>query len=315
MSQKTLTIYIKTTGKPEKRNMLREFGQGAERHGVKVNYYEGYDYQPSDYAIIFGFKARVKSNIWPNGKESVDLRLKLYDQHKDRNVFFMDSDVYQHFNRSLDPDKNIVYHRYPYKSIYPHEADYFLYDLDKERIKQFNIPMLDYRKNGDHILLLLNRGLRGFSSFGLNSYEWAINTINELKKYTDRKFVVRPHNIISKNDTDPKDAHFESILRKMDKVRIVDRTKESIDENHKNAWASVSYTTTASAVSLAKGIPTFTTTNVSYLHEFSSGELKDIENPKLIDRTDLLHKYANSHWSLKEVKEGIFWDRIKKYLK
>lgn len=315
MSQKTLTIYTKTSSKTEKRKMLLEFGQGAEKHGIKVNYYMGYDYQPSDYAIIFGFKARVKTNVWPNGKESVDLRLKLYDSHKDRNVFFIDSDVFQHFNRSEDPKKNKVYHRYPFKSIYPHEADYFLYDLDKERIKQFDIPLTDYRKSGDHILLLLNRGIRGFSSFGKNSYEWAINTINELKKYTDRKIIVRPHNIVSKNNTDPKDEYFEAELRKMDNVRIVDRSKESIDDNHINAWASVSYTTTASAVSLAKGIPTFTTSNVSYLNDFSSGELKDIENPKLIDRNDLLIKYANSHWSLKEVRDGIFWDKIKKYLK
>ena len=101
----------------------------------------------------------------------------------------------------------------------------------------------------------------------------------------------------------------------MNNVRIVDRSKESIDDNHINAWASISYTTTASAVSLAKGIPTFTTTNVSYLNDFSSGELKDIENPKLVDRTDLLNKYANSHWSLQEVRDGIFCDKIKKYLK
>ena len=53
---KTLNIYLGTTS-GGKRDLMKAFGQGTEKHGVKVDYITEQTYKPSDYAFIFAYKS------------------------------------------------------------------------------------------------------------------------------------------------------------------------------------------------------------------------------------------------------------------
>ena len=78
----------------------------------------------------------------------------------------------------------------------------------------------------------------------------------------------------------------------------------------KDAWATVVFTTTSGAVSLLKGIPTFTLHPACFFHKFGSGNLSNIENPKLPNRDDFLNHYANAHWSQKEMEDGTMFEKF-----
>ena len=81
----------------------------------------------------------------------------------------------------------------------------------------------------------------------------------------------------------------------------------SIYDDLKNAWACVVYTSTSGAVAMLEGIPMFSTHEACFSHQWSAGNLSDIENPTLKDRTHFITHYANAHWNLEEVKQGMLW--------
>lgn len=304
-----LAVYINTTGKSLKQKHLYDFAEGARKHNVEVienksNFYE----KGSTHGVIFAFKNKGNKSL----KSSENARIRLYESYPDKTVFFIDSDVLCHYNAPL----NKSYLRYSYRSIYPNEADYFLQDLDYDKWKKFDLNMKDWKiQRGDKIVLLLNRGKRGFSAKGKNSFEWAFETIKEIRQYSDRHILIRPHNVNAKNFYDPVDDEYKTkIFNTFKNVTIKYWEDCSLDDVLKQAWATVSFTTTSAAVSLLEGIPIFVTSDSSYVYDFRSGDLSSIETPHFIDRDNFKHKYANSHWSDKEIKDGIFWGKIKKYL-
>ena len=60
-------------------------------------------------------------------------------------------------------------------------------------MKDLNLTIKPWRKEGKHICLFLNRGIGGFSTFGKPSYEWAKETVEEIRKYSDRPILIRSH--------------------------------------------------------------------------------------------------------------------------
>ena len=155
---KTLNVYLGTTS-GGKRDLMKAFGQGAEKHGIKVDYIIEQTFKPSDYAFVFAYKSDGVNS--PNH----NFRQEIVDKKIDKQVFFIDSNVLKYY------EKDTRYFRLPYRSIHPHEADYFRADestfnrIDKVK-KEMNLEMKPMRKNGDHIVISLNRGFGGFSTFG-----------------------------------------------------------------------------------------------------------------------------------------------------
>ena len=302
---KTLRIYVQTTT-GHKKDFLYAFGRGAAKHGIKVDYTPDLMYKPSDYAMIFAYKSyEVKS-------QSHNLRNIVVDKKIDKQIFFVDSNVLKYY------EDDIRYFRFPYKSIHPHQADFL--DIDENSIKKVDqikkdlrVSIKDWRKTGNHILLCLNRGIGGFSTFGKPCYEWAKETVLQLRKYTDRPIVIRSHNIVKNNPALEKDL--ENLNWILQNIKNVSHTKFGSDDLKKdleNAWATVVFTTTSGAVSLVEGVPVFTTHPACFFHKFSAGSISDIENPNYIERDNFLVDFANAHWTIKEVENGEYWDKFKR---
>ena len=322
MSEVKLDIFFGTCS-PHKvgpNKKMKLFGQGAQKHGVSVNYIRGYTDYPtalSKNGLMFGSVRMFEYNGKNKFKALInDFRKFLCDKYSsnDKNLFFLDTDILRYY----DPTGR--FNRYPMNSIYYNEAEWFVDGgLDKERIKKFKHIRLHDRPRGDKILLFLNR-TAGHGAKESNPFEWAYDTISELRKYTDRKIIVRPHNESDKNlkkwskSSNIKNCHW--LISKIQQSNIKNtfvKTWEdaSMEELLNDAWAVVSFATTASAIPLIQNLPIFVTSEISFMYDFRAGELKDIENPKEVDREMFLHRYANLHWSESEVESGIFWERVK----
>jgi hypothetical protein len=304
----SLIVYLNTVG-GDKQNIIKAFGQGAQKYGVKVTFDQTFEYKESDYAVVFAFKAHGNDNKVHTFRKTV------FDRKKDKKIFFADSNVLVHYER---PDCR--YFRFPYKSVFYKDAQYFFINIDKTRVdkilKNTNIKIEKFRKEGNHILLLLNRGVQGYSSFGKNSFEWAYETIIKLRKYTNREIWIRPHSgPRNKRDMERKqELYYIDLLNKLKDVKIVPNESVKLDDALKNCWATVAFSSTASAISLLKGIPTFVESDASFIYDYRSGDFEDIENPVEWDREQFLIKYANCHYNLNEVSNGDLWKRIKDYL-
>ena len=177
----SLNVYLSTTG-GGKRDIMRAFGDGARKHGAEVSYVENHNYIKSDFAMIFAHKSEGTDS--PNHK----FRQTVLDKHND-NIFFVDSNVLKAY------EKDVRYFRFPQGSIHPHKANYML-DEDVSRndqiMRDLKLEIKPWRKDGKHICLFLNRGIGGFSTFGKPCYEWAKETIKNIRQHTDRPIVPLP---------------------------------------------------------------------------------------------------------------------------
>ena len=293
----SLNIYLATTG-GSKRDIMRAFGDGAKLDGVEVCYVDGHDYRKSDYAMIFAYKSEGVNS--PNHR----FRQTVFDKHND-NIFFVDSNVLKTY------EKDVRYFRFPQGSIHPHQANYML-DEDTSRndqiMKDLNLQIKDWQIYGEHICLFLNRGIGGFSTFGKPCYEWARETVQEIRKYSDRPILIRSHKHAGENAQlieDKKNLHY--ILDNYKDITHTQFGKTDIFDDLKNAWACVVHTSTSGAVAMLEGIPMFSTHEACFSHKWSAGKLSDIEKPILKDRTYFITHYANAHWNLDEVKQGLLW--------
>ena len=301
---KKLVVYQKTAV-GYKRELLNSFGKGAQKHGVNVEFRDKDTLTNSDYALVFAYRSTGM------GTPVHLFREKVYTNNP--NSFFIDSNVLKYYET---PETRMF--RLPFKSIHPHEADFLDIDEDTKKKtdrlkKEYKIEVKDWRTKGDHILLSLNRGIGGFSSFGKPCYEWAKETVLELRKHTDRNILIRSHVHAKINDDLIEDRkNLDWILKNVKGVKHTALGQSDMNDDLKNAWATIVYTTTSGAVSLLKGIPTFTLHPACFFYKFGSGDLSNIENPNLPNRDEFLNYYSNAHWSQKEMEDGTFWEKFKR---
>lgn len=306
---KTLRLYLKTCV-GEKREKLLKFGEGAKKHGINVDYYMGTEFKPSDYAMIFAYKS--DDIISPSHL----LRQEVVDKKKDKQIFFVDSNVLGYYERKNKAKK---YRRIPFKSIHPHEADFLPVDEDSfkrtEQVKKdLGLELKPWRKTGEHILLSLNRGIGGFSSFGMPCYKWAREMVQKIRLYTDRKIIIRSHRHVKITPSLQQDReNLDWILKNVKNVSLSSLESKDILDDIKNAWATVVFTTTSGAISLMEGVPVFTCHPACFYRLYGSGDIAQIENPRLPDREQFLTYYANAHWNLDEIKSGKLWEKFIRY--
>lgn len=302
---KTVRVYyagipIKNTN-PEKRRVLESFHQGVPTgQSTEV---EGKDWQPSDLAVIQGW-------VHANSKNTPHLmfRKQIIDRQRSigKSVLAIDSNLFLY----LDPGNTKSYLRFSLNDVFPTTGEYFTNNIDPMRWnkiqRDLNIEVKEWKTKGKHILICLQRN-GGWSMGGLDVMKWLNSTILKLKKYTDRRIIVRAH---------PGDGRVKDYLRiNHEGVRI--STNPHITEDLRQAWATITYNSSPGVASAIEGVPVFVTDpepRRSQAFDVANFDLTRIEKPQLFDREPWLHKIAMSHYNFDDLKSGAAWEVIKDYI-
>ena len=150
---------------------------------------------------------------------------------------------------------------------------------DPKRFRGFHIPVLDWRQRGDHVLLCPNSP-RFLAAHGHAT--WLEDVTAELKKHTDREIRSR---------------------WKSDKDR-------PLQEDLKNCWAVVTFTSNAAVEAILAGVPAISTRQCAAL-SMGSGDLSTIENPRMPEgREAWAARLANNQWTLQEMSRGQLWEAL-----
>ena len=229
------------------------------------------------------------------------------------------------FRRNMpDPPNPKAYHRWSWKSYYRDEGNYNNNNCPPDRWLQIQadqkIVIKDWRTKGEYILVVLQRpgdtSLRNLITKH-GSYEGFItNTINEIRQYTDRKIVVRPHpsrriwqlDIIKKCNL--KNIY---ISENVSREGMLSGGNQLYDD-FENAWAVVGFNSNALTESICEGIPTFSMCPSSMAWECSNKSLKLIEQPMYFDRQQWLNNLGYCQWNEKESVDGTAWNHLKKVI-
>lgn len=130
---------------------------------------------------------------------------------------------------------------------------------------------------------------------------WFLNTYDEIRKYTQRPIVFRPH---------PR-CRLEHIERGLKNVyrqepQHVNGTYDDFDMGFDNVWATVSYSSNPGTHSCINGVPAFVSTHsLAYDVGNDIDFLYDIENPLMPDRQQWLNDYAHTEYTIEEISHGI----------
>jgi len=287
----------------EKPQILDFFIEGVRKVGDIGIDHRQMSVIPCDVALIQGF-------VHEQGKTLPHLTLRrqavdLQKQNKKRSLI-VDSNLFLY----ADPGNSHRYLRYSFDGVFPTTGFYFDKIVDPQRWNtisaNLNISLKDWRKNGDHILICLQR-LGGWSMKGLDSIVWLDSVIKTIRKHSDRPIVVRPH---------PNDKKIKAVLKvKHHKVTISNRS--NIKEDLISTWATVVYNSSPSVVSNIEGVPVFLTDpepRNSQSFDVSNTDISKIENPSMLDRSRWIEKISMCHWNFAELRSGEAWNFFKQFI-
>lgn len=288
---------------PEKPLILDNFCQGVITSGDTAIANRNMQTIPCDVALIQGF-------VHEHGKDAPHLQLRknAIDLQKinGKRSLIVDSNLFLY----ADPNNTKTYLRYSFDGVFPTTGFYFDKDVDPTRWEKLSanlgIALKPYRTEGNHILICLQRN-GGWSMRGLDVICWLNNTINEIRKYSNRPIVVRAH---------PGDKKIKQVL-KVHHTNVTLSIRERLVDDLRYAWATVVYNSSPSVASLIEGIPAFLTDpnpECSQSYSIANTDISQIENPLIPDRQQWIEKLAMCHWTFDELKSGEAWQFFRRYI-
>jgi hypothetical protein len=139
---------------------------------------------------------------------------------------------------------------------------------------------------------------------------WLVKTIMEIKKYSDRKIVVRFH------PGDRNSSKHKSALLRYNLQNVFVTSNESILTDFKTAHVVVNYNSSPAVAAAIEGIPVFVLDlERSQAKDIANTDISKIENPILYDRNMWIQKLAQMHWTSNELIDGTAWRHLRQWAK
>lgn len=260
-------------------------------------------WEASDLAVMQGW-VHANSGTTPH----LMFRRKIIQEQKriGKHTLAIDSNLFLY----KDPGNTKSYLRFSLDDVFPTTGNYFTDDIDPKRWlslkRNLGIDLVPYTNKGKHILVCLQRD-GGWSMGGLSSLTWLDTTIEKIRRHSDRQIIVRGH---------PGDA---KTLRqvKIKHTNVVMSNQQSIIQDFRKCWATVTYNSSPGVASAIEGIPVFVTDpdpRRSQAYSVCNVDLANIETPKRPERQQWIEKLAMSHFNFMELRNGTAWDIIKEYI-
>ena len=284
-----------------KSDLLRRFVGGVQTagdHGVLAIRPQLVD---ADVAFIQG---------WPHatGKQAAHnlFRKEVFDFQKRNNnkLLVVDSNLFNYRGKN-------EYSRYSFDGVFPSTGNYFWDNPDPAHWQSISrntgIALKDWRQNGKHILVCLQRN-GGWSMGTYDIVDWAAETIAKIQQATDRPIVLRPH---------PGDKSARQHIGDVSQVRNVKISEpgSTLLDDLKDCWAVVNHNSSPTVGSVIEGYPIFVTDpEKSQAAQVANTDFRLIENPAMPDRRAWLERIAMCHWSQKEIMSGEAWHHIRTYV-
>ena len=326
---KTIAVYANTCATGSYKELWpKAFYQGLQHHAPEwqSTYVNNKQLTDAEYAWCFAYQ--VKGDIKQSDQSH---RRQIIDKYEPTGkIFFLDSDVlisYDGFelNKSTIQRmtlQNLRWTRQPYSSIYANQgAKYFEKEFMQgamgrwEEIKKHkNIDVQPYNGKGEYILITCNRGTEGYSAEKKNATEYAIETIEEIRQYSQRPIIVRFHRALSGTQQ----TDFQVLSKYIsDKQGITIQSKAN--ENYpdiipiiQNAYAVCTWSSSSATPAICEGKPLYIKSKNCFFYDMNSGDIKDIENPNVKDKRDKwFANYAATHYNLRDLNTGYYFGKVK----
>ena len=190
------------------------------------------------------------------------------------------------------------------------DADFANQDIDGERWPLFDHELRPWNPTGDIIVICGQHDTSEQWKGMPRMTTWIEQQITQIRKYTTRPILVRPH---PRNTISFDEKKFYNV-----KIRIPKRDFRTYDDTDfkstlERTWAVVNHSSNPAMEAVIRGIPVFVSKS-SLCHDVGNINLADINTPAMPNRLTWANKLSYTEWFEDEIAAGVPWERIKKRL-
>ena len=169
---------------------------------------------------------------------------------------------------------------------------------NRNRADRLGLDLKPWREQGEYILVC-GQHEKSQQWQGLPPVKiWAEETIQDLRRYTDRPIVIRPHPRCSFRLTTPaKNVVYQTPTKKRNSY-------DDYDMQFKGVWAVVNPCSNPGVHAAIAGVPVFVNKS-SLASPVGNVSLNMIENPAMPDRRQWLNDLAHKEYTVDEIRQGI----------
>lgn len=171
------------------------------------------------------------------------------------------------------------------------------------RAQELGLTLHPWRASGSKIVICLQRSDSQQWHAMPDMRSWVRDTIHEIRKYTDRPIVIRPH---------PRQrVDLVGLDAEIDLPKQIMHTYDDFDfpRTLSDAWAVVCWSSNPGWQSILAGVPAFVGPD-SLAGPMGTWDFSCIENPIMPDRQQWLNDLAYCEWRLDEIRRGLPLDRL-----
>lgn len=255
--------------------MLEAFYEGIV--GEK-EFVEGFAYEPSEVAVIFGVhKSKIRKS-WPRGK--------VFRQQREKNL-----DVVVLETGYVNRGDGENHHYAAGLNGLNGRADFRNKNMGPERWEALNVHLKPYSR-GEKIILC-GQVPWDASVDNHDHKAWILETAHELKRLTSRPIVFRPH---------PK--------AQLPQIPGFGYSVRPLAEDLKDAHCVVTYNSNSAVEALIEGKPVFAFDEGSMAWALANKRLDKIDEPEYPNRQQWARDIAHAQWTLEEMREGLAWRHL-----
>ena len=290
---------------PRKTACLENFAQGARAMGATVVTEYQYRYTPSHLAVMLGW---ATTNT---GGRNIVLRKEIIaeQQRYGFKTMCIDASCFKYL------DNTGTYLRYSLGGPFYDKAEYAnrnsTPDKWNEIQQRLQISMKPARNTDGHILVCMQRD-GGFAMKTLSPMTWLENKIAEIRQYTKRPIVIRPHP--GKFDM----ADFERFNAKQytrQAVSVIHPEQSRLLDNLQGAHSAVFFNSSASVAAALEGVPVFVDDPSAVTWSVAHHSVSQIESPQTFDRSQWICDLAAAHWSDDDGANGRIYQKFMPFLR
>ena len=181
-------------------------------------------------------------------------------------------------------------------------------DIDVNRPNKLGLQLSPAKTNRKEEILIATQHQKSLQWKGMPTMaDWTLQTIDAIRKITDRPIVIRPH---PRSPMTGIEHEFKNVKRQH--PIQVKGSYDDFDIDY-NYHAVINHNSGPPILAAIAGTPVIT--GSSSLAYPVSDVLENIENPKLQDREEWFTKLTHCEWTVDEIQRGIPIKRLEKFIK
>lgn len=299
-----VVVYVSSVANPKKHSRkiqcLESFAEGVRHAGGSVVVEWEHKYTPSRLAVILGW---ATTNV---GGRNVILRKQIIADQQRRNhkTMCIDASCWKYL------DNQGTYLRYSLGGPFYDRAEYANKNSSgtkwTEISQALNIDLKPQRNLDNGYILLGMQRDGGFAMKSLDPMTWLDSKIQQIRKYTKRPIVIRPH---------PGQYNMQDFAKyNVPGISVVHPEKSTLLDNLRLAHSAVFFNSSASVAAVCEGVPVFVDDQSAVTWAVANKDVSQIETPQSFDCTQWIYDLAAAHWSDADGQQGLIYKKFLSYL-